>query len=169
MIYLSWYIYSMQTLWIVIAALIMAAGLLGTLLPFLPGIPLIYAGYLFYGLVTGWQDYGLRAMVAWGLVVGVVTFLDLYAGSIGAKKYGASRYAVWGSIIGAVIGVIVGNFIGLIAGPFVGAIAGELIAGKSLRKAIQSGWGAILGLVAGNLVRITVAIAMIGAFFWWIM
>lgn len=57
----------------------MAAGLLGTLLPFLPGIPLIYAGYLFYGLATGWQDYGLCAMAAWGLVVGVVTFLDLYA------------------------------------------------------------------------------------------
>lgn len=158
----------MQILWIVITALIMAAGFLGTFLPFLPGIPLIYGGYLFYGLVTGWQDYGLRAMVIWGLVAGVVFFLDFYAGSIGAKKYGASKYAVWGSIAGAVIGVIVGNFLGLIVGPFVGAIAGELIAGKSLGKALRSGWGTILGLVAGNLVKVIVAIAMIGTFFWWV-
>lgn len=158
----------MQTLWIIITALIMFTGLAGTLLPFLPGIPIIYGGYLFYGLVTGWQDYGLRAMVAWGLVVGVVTLLDFYAGSIGAKKYGASKLAFWGSIIGGIVGVIFGNLLGIIVGPFAGAIAGELVAGKSLRDAFRSGWGTIVGFVGGNIVKIAVAIAMIGTFFWWI-
>jgi hypothetical protein len=158
----------MQTLWIVITALIMVAGFLGTFLPFLPGIPLIYAGYIFYGLVTGWQSYGLTAMVVWGLVVGVIVLLDFYAGSIGAKKYGASKYAVWGSIIGGIAGSIVAGFLGLILGPFVGAIIGELLAGKPWKKAFRSGWGTILGLVAGSLVKVTVAIAMIGTFLWWI-
>ena len=158
----------MQTLWIVITALIMFTGFAGTLLPFLPGIPIIYGGYLFYGLVTGWQDYGLRAMVAWGVVVGVVTLLDFYAGSIGAKRYGASKLAVWGSIIGAVVGVIFGNLLGIIVGPFAGAIAGELVAGKSIKEAFRSGWGTIVGFVGGNLLKVAVAIAMIGTFFWWI-
>lgn len=146
----------------------MIAGFLGTLLPVLPGLPLVYAGYIFYGLVMGWQDYGLGAMIIWGIVVAVISFLDFYAGSIGAKKYGASRWAVWGSIAGAFVGLFVAGFLGLILGPLVGALAGELIAGKSWREAFQSGWGTILGLVACHLAKIAVAIAMIGTFLWWV-
>lgn len=158
----------MQTLWIVITALIMVAGFLGTLLPFLPGIPLIYGGYIFYGLVTGWHDYGLGAMVIWGLVVVGIALLDFYAGSVGAKKYGASRYAVWGSIIGGVLGSIVAGFFGIILGPFIGAIAGEVIAGRPWREALSSGWGTIIGLAVGHLGKVAVAIAMIGTFLWWV-
>lgn len=158
----------MQTLWIVITVLIMIAGFLGTLLPVLPGLPLVYAGYIFYGLVTGWQDYGLGAMIIWGLVAAGISFLDFYAGSIGAKKYGASRWAVWGSVIGALVGLFVAGFLGLILGPLVGALIGEFIAGKSWREAFQSGRGTILGLVAGHLAKIAVAIAMIGTFLWWV-
>ncbi len=159
----------MHTLWIVITVLIMAAGFVGTLLPFLPGIPLIYAGYIFYGLVTGWQSYGVGAVIAWGLVVAAVALLDFYAGSIGAKKYGASGYAVWGSIVGGIVGSLVAGLPGLIVGPFIGATVGELVAGKGLREAVRSGWGTILGLIAGNFVKVTVAVAMIGTFFWWVL
>ncbi|MGD9578756.1 MAG: DUF456 domain-containing protein [Syntrophorhabdus sp.] len=158
----------MQTLWIIITVLIMITGFLGTLLPVLPGLPLVYAGYIFYGLVTGWKDYGLGTMITWGLVVAGISFLDFYAGSIGAKKYGASKWAVWGSILGAFAGLFVAGFLGLILGPLVGALVGELIAGKSWREAFQSGWGTILGLVAGHLVKVALAIAMIGTFLWWV-
>ncbi len=146
----------------------MITGFLGTLLPFLPGIPLIYLGYIVYGLATGWRDYGWGVMVVWGLVVGGMMFLDVYAGSIGAKKYGASRYAVWGSIVGGILGSIAAGLPGIIVGPLVGAIVGEFVAGRSWREALRSGWGTILGLVAGHLSRVVVAIAMIGSFFWWI-
>lgn len=146
----------------------MITGFLGTLLPFLPGIPLIYGGYIFYGLVTGWKDYGWGAMVVWGLVVGGMALLDVYAGSLGAKKYGASRYAVWGSIMGGILGSIAAGLPGIILGPLVGAMLGEIIAGRSWREALRSGWGTILGLVAGHLGKVAVAIAMIGSFFWWV-
>jgi hypothetical protein len=63
----------------------MAVGLVGTVLPVIPGILLIYAGYLLYGFATGWQAYGLAAIVGWSVVTGFVLLLDFYAGAIGAK------------------------------------------------------------------------------------
>lgn len=159
----------MQTLWIVITTLIMITGFVGTLLPFVPGIPLIYAGYIFYGLVTGWRDYGWGVMVVWGLVAAGMAFLDVYAGSLGAQKYGASRYALWGSIIGGIVGSITAGLPGIIVGPLVGAVVGEVITGKSWRVALRSSWGTVVGLIAGYLGKVVVATAMIGSFFWWVM
>lgn len=147
----------------------MVVGLAGTILPFLPGIILIYGGYILYGFVTGWEAYGAGAVVGWGAVTLLMTLLDLYAGSIGAKRYGASKYGMWGSVAGAMIGTISLGLPGLILGPLVGAVAGELIGGRSHREAFRAGWGTLVGFLAGSLFRIAVAVAMIGTFFWWIL
>ena len=150
----------------VIVLLIMAVGLAGTILPVIPSVPLIYAGYLLYGLATGWQDYGWTVMIIWGVITVLSVMLDYYAGAIGAKTYGASRAGVWGSVIGAIAGIFVFNVAGLIIGPFVGALAGELIFGRSFRDAFRSGWGALLGFLAGSLFKVVLALAMIGVFLW---
>jgi hypothetical protein len=156
----------MNTLWTIVSVLIMTAGLIGTVVPFVPGIVLIYAGYLFYGFVTGWHAYGAGTVVVWGVVAGLLMLLDFYAGSIGAKKFGASRFGIWGSFIGAVVGALAAGLPGLILGPFVGALAGELIGGRSSRQALRSAWGSFIGLMTGSLVRIAVGVVMVGTFLW---
>jgi uncharacterized protein len=151
---------------LIAALLVMAAGLAGTILPFLPGIPLIYAGYVIYGLGTGWRDYGGKTMLVWGAVVLVSIALDYYAGILGAKKYGASASGIWGSVLGGILGLVFLGFIGLLAGTFMGAAAGELLSGKSSRSAWRAGWGTFVGFLAGTLFKIVLGVVMIGAFLW---
>jgi len=158
----------MKAFWTVITLLIMAIGLVGTVLPVIPGILLIYAGYLLYGFATGWQAYGLAAIVGWSVVTALVLLLDVFAGAIGARKYGATRFGTWGSLIGGVIGALAAGFPGLILGPFVGATAGELLRGRSHREALRSGWGTFLGFMAGSVIKIAICVVMIGTFVWWV-
>ena len=159
----------MRALWTVITLLIMAVGLVGTVLPVIPGIILIYAGYLLYGFATGWQAYGLAAIASWSVVTALVLLLDFYAGAIGARKYGASRSGTWGSLIGGLIGMLAAGFPGLILGPFVGATAGELLRGRSHREALRSGWGAFMGIMVGSVIKIAVGVVMIGTFIRWVL
>jgi uncharacterized protein YqgC (DUF456 family) len=158
----------MESLWIIITVLIMLVGLVGTFIPFLPGIPLIYGCYIFYGLGTGWKAYGAGAIIAWTIVTAATMLLDFYAGSLGAKRYGASKAGMWGSILGGIIGTVAVGFPGLIIGPFVGAVAGELMAGRSHPEALRSGWGTIIGFLGGSLLKIAVGVVMIGTFLWWV-
>ena len=159
----------MKALWTIVTLLIMAVGLVGTVLPVIPGILLIYAGYLLYGFATGWQAYGLTAIVVWSIVTGLVLLLDFYAGAMGAKRYGASRSGVWGSLIGGLIGTLAAGFPGLILGPFVGAAVGELLGGRSYQEALRSGWGTFIGFMVGSVVKIAIGVVMIGTFIWWVL
>ncbi len=158
----------MKALWTIVTLLIMAVGLVGTVLPVIPGVLLIYAGYLLYGFATGWQAYGLPAIVGWSVVTGLVLLMDIYAGAIGAKRYGASRSGTWGSLVGGLIGALAAGFPGLILGPFVGAAAGELLRGRTYREAFRSGWGTLIGFMVGSVVRIAIGAIMICTFIWWV-
>ncbi len=86
----------MHVTFMIITLVIMCLGLLGTVLPVLPGIILIYGGFLFYGIATGWADYGWGVMLFWGLVTLAAFILDHVASALGARKFGASRYGFWG-------------------------------------------------------------------------
>jgi uncharacterized protein len=156
----------MKAFWTIITLLIMILGFFGTVLPVIPGIVLIYAGYLLYGFATHWQAYGVGVLIAWGIVTCLVLFLDFYAGVIGARRFGASRFGTWGSLIGGVAGAIAAGFPGLIVGPFAGAVVGELMAGRSRLQALRSAWGSVVGFLAGSLIRIAVGVVMIGTFLW---
>jgi uncharacterized protein YqgC (DUF456 family) len=155
-----------DTLILLISFLIMLVGLAGTILPFVPGIPLIYGGFIFYGLMDGWTQYSASFMVFWGIIAALMVLLDYYAGAIGARRYGASAAGVWGSIIGGILGVIFLGFIGILAGPFVGAVVGELLSGKTHRSALKSGWGTFIGFLAGSLFKLVVGCVMLGSFLW---
>ncbi len=158
----------MSTVAFILAFFIMLVGLIGTIVPMIPGIPLIYLGFLIYGLFNHWIDYGAGAMAFWGVLTILSVVLDYYAGAIGAKKYGASRAGIWGAIIGGVLGILFLGFIGILAGPFIGAVTGELLVGRSGNSALRSGWGTLIGFLAGSLFKIILALAMIGSFLWWV-
>ncbi len=156
----------MKILPLLVALALMLLGLVGAIIPAMPGVPLIYAGYLLYGVLSGWQSYGLGTMVFWAAVTILSLVLDYLAGIAGTKKYGASIFGIWGSVVGAVAGVLLANLPGLVIGTFVGAFAGELWAGKSSKEALRAGKGALIGWLGGTIAKVVIGVVMVGAFLW---
>ena len=149
-------------LWI-LAVFLVLAGIAGTVLPILPGVPLV-----FFGLVTAaWIDDFQR--VGWGVLafLAVVTVLsqmiDLLATARGARKMGAGRSALLGGTVGLVVGLFFG-LPGLIVGPFLGAFLGEYLVKGDLRQSGKSGFGTWLGLLRGVVLKAVVIAAMLVIF-----
>ena len=156
------------TLYYLIAAALVLIGLIGTVLPALPGLPLVFAGMLLAAWAGGFEQVG----VATGVVLGVLTLLslaiDFWATAHGAKRVGASRLAIIGAIVGTFAGLLFGP-VGIFVGPFAGALVGELLHGRRLGigplgQATKVGAGTWLGIVFGVVLKLTLAFAMIGLF-----
>ena len=160
---------SMDTLLYIIAAALMVAGLVGAVLPFLPGIPLIFAGIWLAAGVDHYRHLGSGWLIAIAVVGAVGLAIDLLAGALGVKRLGASKQAVWGALLGTLVGMFFG-LPGLLLGPFVGAVIGELSAGNSVLRSTHVGVSAWIGLIVGALIKLVVSVtmvAMFGAAWWW--
>lgn len=154
----------MQSILYVVAALLILAGLAGTILPALPGLPLMFAGML----LAAWAGKFL-VIGPWTLAVLLVLTLvsiavDVFATTLGAKRVGASGLAMLGAAIGTIVGGVVFSLPGLIIGPFIGAVAGELIHGKPWQHASKVGAGTWFGLLVGTALKLALAFAMLGIF-----
>jgi uncharacterized protein YqgC (DUF456 family) len=147
----------------VIGALLVAVGLAGTLLPILPGVPLVFAGLVVAAWADGFHRVGTVTLVILGVLTVIAVALDFAASSLGAKKAGASRQAMLGAGIGAIVGIFFG-LPGLVFGPFVGAVVGELVAHRELLRAGKAGLGTWLGLLLGSVAKLTLAFLMVGVF-----
>jgi len=146
-----------------LAALLVIVGFAGLLLPALPGAPLLFAGLF----VAAWME-DFAYVGPWTLtllaVLALLTYLvDFGAGALGAKGFGATRYAMIGAFAGAVVGIFFG-LPGILLGPFVGAVVGELLADRSLGEASAAGVGATIGLVLGVAAKMALAFSMLGIF-----
>jgi uncharacterized protein YqgC (DUF456 family) len=155
----------MSVLGVILAVLFFAAGMAGTILPALPGAPLIWLGMLVYGLVTGFEKLTVWFFVGQALAVGLVYFIDYAANVWGVKRYGGSMRAVWGSLAGMVLGILLLGPLGIVFGPFVGAVAGELSAQKPLASAVRTGVGTIIGMIGGMAFKLVIEAGMIIWFF----
>ena len=149
-------------LWI-IAAVTVVVGLVGIVMPALPGHLLILAGLA----LAAWAD-GFRHVSGWTLgviaVIAVASFaIDFASAAMTTKKLGASRRAVAGAALGTLGGFFFG-LPGLIAGPFVGAVIGELTATKDVRQAGRAGVAATIGFAIGTAVKVAFAFVMIAVF-----
>jgi uncharacterized protein YqgC (DUF456 family) len=151
------------TLLLVLAGLLVAVGLVGTVLPAIPGVPLIFLGLFVAAWAEGFQHVGTATITVLGVMALVAYGVDLAAGALGAKKFGASRLAVVGAMVGAVVGLFMG-IPGVLIGPFVGAAAGELVARRDLLQAGRAGFGTWLGLVVGAAVKIAISFSMVAVF-----
>lgn len=153
----------MQTVAFIVALLVMLAGVAGTLLPALPGIPLIWVAMLGYGLV---ERFRTMTPLFLGLSLAVVVLSQVaehYARAWGAKRFGAGKAGTWGAVIGSVIGLFFMP-IGLVAGPFLGALAGELLVGRSAKEALRAGWGGLIGALGSVAVNFVLALSLTIAF-----
>ena len=147
----------------VLAGLLILIGLAGTLLPALPGIPLVYAGMFLAAWADHFQRIGWVTLAVLGALCLIALAIDFFASLVGAKRVGASGWALAGAAVGTVVGLFFG-LVGVLAGPFAGALAGELVAGGTLRRATSVGLGTWLGMVLGALVKVALAFTMLGVF-----
>jgi uncharacterized protein YqgC (DUF456 family) len=149
------------SLWWTLTLVLMIAGLVGTVVPLLPGTTIILAAAVMHHYALGpersvgwWTLGGLIALT----VVSYV--LDFVSGAMGAKKFGASRWGSVGGIVGAIVGLFFG-IPGIFIGPLAGVLIGELLGGKGLLPAGKSTWGTLLGTTAGIVAKLIISSIMI--------
>ncbi len=148
--------------WIV-ALLCVLVGLAGTVLPGLPGAPLVWVGLLVAAWADGFQRVGGWTLALAGLLAASTLAVDLAASALGARRVGASGWAIAGASLGALAGLMYG-FVGVFVGPFVGALAGEWVARRNLRHAGRVAVATSLGLALGMAAKMAVVAAMLGVF-----
>ena len=157
------------TVWLyVLAGVLIVVGVLGTFLPALPGMPLIFGGMLLAAWAGDFQIIGGWTLLALGLMSLFALAIDFIASAMGAKRVGASGKAVLGAALSTLLGLFFG-IPGLLVGPFVGAVAGELIHrgsydNASVGEAARVGAATWVGLAVGAALKLAVAFAMLGIF-----
>jgi uncharacterized protein len=151
----------------IVVALLFAAGIVGSVVPWMPGPLFVVAGALVWALATDFQTLGAGRLAILAALAALAFVLDLVVGAVGARRYGASRLGMAGAAAGAVLGLFFGP-VGLIVGCVVGAVAGELLHGADLRQSVRSGAGAVVGLLAGLAADLVVSLTMIGLFLYWV-
>jgi hypothetical protein len=137
---------------LIVAFLFLLIGIIGCIVPGLPGTPVAYAG-LWIAQATDQVDFSWQFLLIWGIVVIIISVLDYVVPAWGTKHYGGSKWGVWGSTIGVFIGLFFGAA-GVILGPLVGAVIGELISGKELAAALKAGWGSFIGILFGTIIKL---------------
>ncbi len=147
----------------VVAAILVLAGIAGTIFPALPGVALVFCGLL----LAAWVDDFQRVTWIPLAVLGVLTFLsfviDFLAIVLGVRRVGATRLAIIGALIGTIVGIFFG-LIGLVFGPFVGAVAGEMLSHGKMDQASRVGVATWIGLIFGTLAKIGLIFTMLGVF-----
>lgn len=159
---------------IILGAICLLLGLIGCVAPVIPGVPLSYVGLLLLHF-TDRVQFSWQFLTVWAVIVIVIQVLDYFIPAWGTKKFGGSKYGVWGSTIGLLLGFFMGPW-GIIVGPFVGAVVGELIyfnrhpqaiisgseqpasntqqaKNSNLTRALRAGFGSFVGLLTGTILK----------------
>lgn len=140
-------------------------GLVGTILPGLPGVGFVFAGIALYALYFGVDTLGMTTLILLGVATLFSFIVDLLASLYGAKRFGASRSGLIGSTIGGFLGLLFLSLPGLFLGLFIGAVVGEFfLAQKNLNDSLKAGVGSILGFFAGSVIKLILSLIMVVVF-----
>ena len=153
----------MEIVLIVLGILLLLTGLVGCVLPVLPGPPISFVGLILLWWARDWQaeSFGWPAILVFGLLTVVVTVLDFVVPAWGAKRYGASKSGVWLSILGMLVGMVFFPPFGMLVGAFAGALAGELLVGKREGEAAKAAWGVFVGTMLGIGLKLAVSMGIL--------
>lgn len=149
-------------LWIAVVALIVI-GIVGTVVPALPGAVFVFAGILLGAWAGGFAQVGSTTVIITGILMVISWIVDYLSAVMGAKRVGASRQAVIGALIGTVAGVFTG-LLGILFLPLVGAAAGEYLAVRDMLRAGSVGVATWIGLLVGTALKLAISFVMIGLF-----
>ncbi len=158
----------MEIIILITAVILLMAGLVGCLLPVIPGPPLSFVALLLIHF-TPYAGFSASFLVIMAAVTVAVTLIDLVLPVWTVKKTGGSRYGLWGAAIGMIIGILLFFPLGLVIGAFAGAVIGELLNGRSVSESIIAGTGSFIGFMLGTGIKlaasITITIYFLGALF----
>lgn len=148
----------MDIFWIVVGSIFMLAGIIGCFIPFLPGPPVSYLGFVALQFKT---DVGFSSsfMWYWAAIVLAISALDYIVPAYGTKKFGGSRLGIIGCTVGLIIGIWLGP-LGIIFGPFIGAWVGELINNTNTNQAFRAAMGSFIGFLFGTLIKFVTCVVM---------
>ena len=155
----------MNTFLIIMAFVCLVIGIVGSVAPGLPGPPIAWVGLLLAGF-TPWVETTSTLLIVTAAVAVVITILDYVMPSLSTKRYGGSKYGVWGCNIGLVLSLFGLPFgptglLGVVFWPFVGALVGEYLKQQEMNRALRAAWGAFLGFLSGTLLKLAYCIALL--------
>lgn len=145
----------MDVFLIVLGSICLLAGLIGCIVPMLPGPPVAYVALVLLQL-TDKAAFTPMQLLLWLLLVVLVQILDYLVPVFGVKRFGGTSWGNWGCIIGTFAGLFWFPPLGVVAGPFIGAFIGELLGGKETRHALRAGLGAFIGFLLGTVLKVAV-------------
>ena len=146
---------------IVIGSILILLGLAGSILPILPGPPLSFVGLFLLALLKHFSPpLTLTLVIILAIVTILVIVMDYIIPLLGAKRYGASKWGVWGSVLGMAIGIFWSPF-AMLVGAFIGAVVVEWLVGKKKGEALRAGWGVVMGALFATILRLGVSGVMI--------
>jgi len=148
----------MDVVLLILGIALMLVGLAGCVLPFLPGPPLCYVALLIQQLQSD-PPYTTRFLLIWAGVTLVVTVLDYVIPLYGTRRFGGTKYGMWGCTIGLLVGLFFPP-LGLVIGPFVGAFVGEMIGKAQSEHALRAAVGSFMGFLAGTLLKLIACFVM---------
>jgi len=148
----------MDVFWLVLGLVLMLVGLAGCILPFLPGPPLCYLALLIQQLQST-PPYTTKFLLIWAGITLVITGLDYVIPLFGTKRFGGTKYGMWGCVVGLIVGLWLGPF-GIIFGPFVGAFLGEMIGNAKSEHAFRAAIGSFVGFLMGTLLKLIACFVM---------
>lgn len=144
----------MTILLIIVGFITALIGIIGCVLPVLPGPAISYLALIILSLAKDWEPFSATFLVIMAILAVLVSILDYVVPAGGARKYGASKAGVWGSVAGMLAGFFILPPWGIIFGAFLGAFAGELLARRAGKEALRAGWGVFVGVVFGMGVKL---------------
>jgi len=134
---------------IILGFLFSILGLIGCILPALPGTPLNFIALLLLSIAKDWRPFSATFLIIMAIIAIAVTVLDNIIPALGAKKYGAEKSSVWLALAGTIVGLFLFPPWGIFLGAFAGALVGELLHGKETKTALKAGWGVFVGTMLG--------------------
>ena len=151
----------LETIAIICGAILVLLGIAGCVLPILPGPVLSFLGLLLLALLKQFSPPLTPTLIMiMAILTIVVTAGDYFIPLWGAKKYGTSKWGIWGSVAGMAIGIFFPPF-GMLLGALIGAVAVEWLAQKEKGKALKAGWGVIVGSLLGAVLKLGVSGIMV--------
>lgn len=147
---------------LILASTLIVVGLIGCVLPVIPGPPISFLGLLIIHF-SDMVDFTSEFLILMAVIAIVVTALDFIVPIWGTKRYGGTKAGVWGATIGLVIGLFfspLSAFLSILIGPFIGAVIGEMISGQNSNKAFKAGFGSFLGFLMGTGIKLISSLVM---------
>lgn len=156
----------MEAILIILSLLLIAGGIIFSILPPLPGPMLTYAALIATHYVSDETEFGATSFIVWAILGAGIIVLDYVLPAAATRRFGGTKAGMIGGMIGTIAGVILPIPFGIILGPLLGAVIGDLYGGNQIRSAFKSGFGSFMGFLVATSLKLLYALILGGVIAW---